>query len=135
MNEAQIKRELGAGAVFPVGEENPYGRFFDGKSYLKLLATRGVAVGNVTFAPGCRNHWHAHRGGGQILLCTGGRGYYQTWGAAARELRPGDVVEIGEEKHWHGAAPDSWFSHIAVEIPGGATEWLEPVSDAQYGAL
>ena len=124
--------------IFPVGEPNPFGRFFTGTSYLKMLTTEGVSIGNVTFEPGCRNHWHTHRasrGGGQILLCTGGRGWYQEWGKPARALQAGDVVCIpAGVKHWHGAAADSWFVHLAVEIPGedAGTEWLEPVDDRDY---
>ena len=129
-------------SVFPVGEKNvAFGQYFVGQSYLNMLTTQGVAIGNVTFEPGCRNNWHIHHaksGGGQILLCTAGRGYYQEWGQAPRELHPGDVVVIPPEvKHWHGAAPDSWFAHLAVEVPGEETsnEWLEAVSDEAYGAL
>ncbi len=98
-------------------------------------------MANVTFEPGCRNNWHIHKaakGGGQILLCAGGRGWYQEWGQAARELNPGDVVVIpAGVKHWHGAAKDSWFSHVAVEVPGEATanEWCEPVSADEYRRL
>ena len=129
-------------SVFPVGEKNTaFGKYFVGQSYLNMLTTRGVGIGNVTFEPGCRNNWHIHHaksGGGQILLCTAGRGYYQEWGQPARELHPGDVVEIPPEvKHWHGAAPDSWFAHLAVEVPGEETsnQWLEAVDEAKYGAL
>ena len=89
-----------------------------------------MSIANVTFAPACRNDWHIHRRGSQILLVTRWRGYYRAWGEPARELCPGDVVNIPPDvKHWHGAAPDSWFSHLAVEVPadGGATKWLEPV--------
>nr|WP_239458362.1 cupin domain-containing protein [Faecalicoccus pleomorphus] len=98
-------------------------------------------LANVTFEPGCRNNWHIHHaktGGGQILLCIAGRGYYQEWEKEARELHPGDVVVIPPEvKHWHGAAPDSWFSHIALEVPGDGTknEWCEPVSEEVYKNL
>ena len=98
-------------------------------------------MANVTFEPGCRNDWHIHRaarGGGQILLCTGGRGWYQVWGQEARELLPGDVAAIPAGiKHWHGAAKDSWFSHVAVECPGEETgnEWCEPVDGVQYDML
>lgn len=126
-------------SVFPRGEKNEaYAQYFDGQSYLNMLTTSGVVIGNVTFEPGCRNHWHIHHGGGQILLCTAGRGYYQEWGKPARELQPGDVVSIPPEvKHWHGAAPDSWFAHLAVEIPAenGSNEWLEAVSEEEYGQL
>ena len=100
------------------------------------MLTKGkIPVANVTFEPGCRNHWHIHHKGGQILLCVGGVGYYQEWGQPARRLVPGDVVEIAlEVKHWHGAAPDSWFSHIAIEVPaeGSSNEWCEEVSDEEY---
>ena len=86
-----------------------------GQSYLNMLTTEGVPIGNVTFAPGCRNNWHIHHKGGQILLVTAGRGYYQQWGRPPRELHPGDVVQIPPEvKHWHGAASDSRFAHLAV---------------------
>ena len=138
--------------IFPAGErfdnEN-----FSGEVWLKMLTGMPCPVANVTFAPACRNNWHTHRGG-QILLVTAGRGYYQEWGEDARELRAGDVVEIpaevarelragdvveipAEVKHWHGAAPDSWFSHIAIEIHPelGPATWLEPVSDEVYGKL
>ena len=126
-------------SVFPMGEKNDaYARYFVGQSYLKMLTTEGVVIGNVTFEPGCRNNWHIHHQGGQILLVTGGRGYYQEWGKPARELKPGDIVNIpANVKHWHGAKKDSWFSHIAVECPGEETsnEWCEPVTDAEYAAL
>lgn len=128
--------------VFPRGPKNEaYAPYFTGTSYLTMLSTEQVVIGNVTFEPGCRNHWHIHhakKGGGQILLVTEGRGYYQEWGKAPRELLPGDVVNIPAEiKHWHGAAPDSWFAHLAVEVPAedGRTEWCEPVSDEIYGKL
>ncbi len=139
MNKEQIKKELGPRAVFDIGEENSaFAQFFVGQSYLSMLTTEGVLIGNVTFEPGCRNNWHIHHaksGGGQILLCTAGRGYYQEWGKEAQELHPGDVVVIpAGVKHWHGAAPDSWFAHLAVEVPGedARNEWLEAVSDEEY---
>ena len=100
-----------------------------------------MSIANVTFEPGCRNNWHiyhAGQGGGQILVCVAGRGYYQEESQAARPLTPGDVVNIpAGVKHWHGAAPDSWFSHLAIEVPSldGRTEWLEPVDDEAYGKL
>ena len=126
-------------SVFPMGEKNEaFGRYFIGQSYLNMLTTQGVSIGNVTFEPGCRNNWHIHHKGGQILLVTAGRGYYQEWGREARELKPGDVVQIPPEvKHWHGAAPDSWFAHLAVKVPapGASNEWLEPVSQQEYGKL
>ena len=126
---------------FPVGEPNPFGQFFAGQSYLAPVSTEQVPVFNVTFEPGCRNNWHIHHaksGGGQMLICVGGRGYYQEWGKDAEAMTPGTVINIpAEVKHWHGAAPDSWFSHLALEIPGeeGSNEWLEPVSDEDYGKL
>ena len=127
--------------VFPRGEKNPYDQYCIGQSYLNMLSTEQVSVGNVTFEPGCRNNWHIHHadeGGGQILLVTGGRGWYQEWGKPARALEQGDVVNIpANVKHWHGAAADSWFCHLAVEVPAvnGSNEWCEPVSDEEYAAL
>ena len=128
--------------IFPRGGENTaFARYFVGKSYLNMLSTEQVSIGNVTFEPGCRNNWHIHRaarGGGQILLVTAGRGWYQEWGKPARALQAGDVVNIpANVKHWHGAARNSWFAHLAVEVPGEETanEWLEPVSDADYSQL
>ena len=133
-------------SVFPVGDKLPetFSKYFVGQAYLARLTRNGALncpISNVTFEPGCRNNWHIHHsknGGGQILVCVAGRGYYQEWGKPAQELRPGDVVNIPVGiKHWHGAAPDSWFSHLAVEVPGDETsnEWLEPVTDAQYDRL
>ena len=125
--------------VFGFGELNPYGKYFTGKSYLKPITTEnGVPMYNVTFEPKCRNNWHIHHKGGQILLVTQGRGWYQEWDKEPRELKAGDVVNIAPEtKHWHGAAKDSWFTHIAVEVPseGGSNEWLEPVTDEEYNKL
>ena len=125
--------------VFGFGELNPYGKYFTGKSYLKpITTTNGVPMYNVTFEPKCRNNWHIHHKGGQILLVTQGRGWYQEWGKEPRELKAGDVVNIPAEiKHWHGAAKDSWFTHIAIEVPseGGSNEWLEPVTDEEYNKL
>ena len=130
------------GGLFGLGAPNDaYAQYFVGRSYLKMLTTQGVPIANVTFEPGCRNNWHIHKaeqGGGQLLLCTAGRGWYQEWGKQARELPPGDVVTIpAGVKHWHGAARDSWFSHLAVEVPGEqtASEWLEPVDEETYGTL
>ena len=131
--------DLGPGAVFPLGDKNDaYAQYFVGQSYLNMLSLEGVNIGNVTFEPGCRNNWHIHHKGGQMLLVTAGRGYYQEWGKEAQELHSGDVVNIpAEVKHWHGAAADSWFAHLAVEIPaeGASNEWLEAVSDEDYGKL
>ena len=129
-------------SVFPTGEPNDaYAQYFSGQSYLQYLSTQQVTVFNVTFEPTCRNNWHIHHaksGGGQILICVAGRGWYQEWGKEAIEMRPGDVVNIGQGvKHWHGAAKDSWFQHLAIEVPGTeiANEWLEPVDDLQYAKL
>ena len=126
---------------FPVGEENPYGQFFVGRSYLAPLSTQQVPVYNVTFEPGCRNNWHVHHaasGGGQMLICVGGRGWYQEWGKAPVEMTPGTVINIpANVKHWHGAAADSWFSHLSIEVSGEnvSNEWLEKVSNEEYCKL
>jgi quercetin dioxygenase-like cupin family protein len=131
--------------VFGTGVPNDgFAKYFIGNSYLNALVGRdesAVTLTNVTFEPGCRNNWHIHhadKGGGQILVCTAGEGWYQEEGKPARELKPGTVVVIpAGVKHWHGAKKDSWFSHISVEVPGENTsnEWLEPVTDEQYDAL
>ena len=125
--------------VFPIGAPNDaFAKYFIGQSYLAPLSTQQVGIYNVTFEPSCRNNWHIHHaknGGGQILVCVAGRGYYQEWGKPAQELRPGSVVNIPVGvKHWHGAAPNSWFSHLAVEVPGDETsnEWLEAVDNTVY---
>lgn len=126
-------------SIFPIGNKNDaYAKYFIGQSYLNMLSLEQVVIGNVTFEPGCRNNWHIHhadKGGGQILLVTEGSGYYQEWGKAPRKLSPGDVVNIpAGVKHWHGATQNSWFAHLAVEVPSenGCTEWCEPVSDEEY---
>ena len=128
--------------VFPIGEpNNAFAQYFTGRSYLAPISKDQVGIFNVTFEPGCRNNWHIHnadKGGGQILVCVAGRGYYQEWGREAVEMKPGYCINIPTGvKHWHGAAPDSWFSHLAIEVPGknGSNEWLEPVDDKQYGNL
>ena len=128
--------------IFPIGKPNDgFAQYFIGQSYLAPVSTEQVGIFNVTFEPGCRNNWHVHhadKGGGQILVCVAGRGYYQEWGKEAVEMKPGDCINIPVGvKHWHGAAPDSWFSHLAVEVPGenGSNEWLEAVDDEQYGVL
>ena len=132
------------GGLFGQGEENTaYAKYFIGKSYLKPLTdpSKTVFVANVTFEPGCRNNWHVHhakQGGGQLLICVDGEGWYQEEGKPTQSLRPGDVVTIpAEVKHWHGAKKDRWFSHLAVEVPGEETsnEWLEAVDDEAYSAL
>ncbi|MFC6274523.1 cupin domain-containing protein [Levilactobacillus tangyuanensis] len=130
--------EIKNGVIFPAGDKNvAYQDVFVGQSYLQGLVNDpdvSVGVGNVTFEPGCRNNWHIHHDGFQILLVTGGEGWYQEAGHAARRLKPGDVVVTKDGvKHWHGATKDSWFSHIA--ITAGTPEWLEPVSDEDYAAL
>ena len=139
MDTEKMKQDLGGGNVFEVGEPNTaFAQYFIGQSYLKMLTTERVGVGNVTFEPGCRNNWHIHHKGGQILLVTGGRGWYQEWGKPALKLKPGDVVNIpAGVKHWHGASANSWFQHLALEVPGEncKTEWCEPVSDEEYDKL
>ena len=129
-------------SVFPLGNPNTaFAQYFDGQSYLAPVSTEQVGIFNVTFEPGCRNHWHIHHaknGGGQILIAVAGRGWYQEWGKEAIEMKPGDVVNIpANVKHWHGAAKDSWFQHLAVEVAGEETsnEWCEAVSPEDYAKL
>lgn len=124
--------------VFEQGESNPYGQYFTGQTYLTMLNGRddvfNAPIGNVTFEPGARTNWHKHSGG-QILLVLNGEGRYQEKGKDIRVLRKGDVVRIVPNiEHWHGAAPDSWMTHISLEtnVPDNVTTWLEPVSDAEY---
>lgn len=141
MNEEEFNKEN----VFGKGQENTsYAQYFVGNSFLNMLTVPGesaVFLANVTFEPGCRNNWHIHhatKGGGQILVCTAGSGWYQEEGKDAVSLEPGTVITIQPEvKHWHGAKADSWFSHIAIEEPGEncKNEWCEPVSDEQYNKL
>ncbi len=131
--------------IFGLGQPNDaFAKYFTGQSFLNPLTdpTKAhIALANVSFEPGCRNNWHIHhatQGGGQILLCIAGEGWYQEEGKAAQSLKPGDVVTIpANVKHWHGAKRDSWFSHIAFEAPGEetSTEWCEPVSDEEYNKL
>lgn len=132
------------GGMFGLGQPNDaYAQYFVGQSYLNVLSKPGdpLAISNVTFEPGCRNNWHIHHaasGGGQVLICVDGEGWYQEEGKPAQSLKPGDVVEIpANVKHWHGAKQNSWFSHLAFEIPGTKTtnEWLEPVDDEIYKKL
>lgn len=132
------------GGLFGLGKPNTaYAQYFTGESFLNPLTdpTKTVFLANVTFSPACRNNWHIHHaksGGGQLLLCTDGLGWYQEAGKRAQALHPGDVVTIpAEVKHWHGAQKDCWFSHIAIECPGEeiSNEWCEPVTDAEYAAL
>ena len=128
--------------MFPLGRPNDaYAQYFIGQSYLAPISTQQIHIFNVTFEPGCRNNWHIHhadQGGGQILICTAGKGWYQQWGEKAIELHPGDVINIPVGvKHWHGATRDSWFNHLAIEVPGVNTtnEWLEPVDAQDYDQL
>lgn len=128
--------------IFPIGEPNDaFAKYFVGKSYLAPISKEQISISNVTFEPGCRNNWHIHKAskcGGQILICVAGKGYYQEWGKEAKMLHPGDVVNVpAGVKHWHGAAPDSWFSHLAIEVPAenGSNEWLEVVDDKTYSKL
>ncbi len=142
--EEQNKNE-NHGGMFGIGEPNTaFAQYFIGNSYLKPLTKPGasvVSIANVTFEPGCRNNWHIHhatKGGGQILVCVEGEGWYQEEGKPAQSLQPGDVITIpANVKHWHGAKKDSWFSHLAVEVPGEDTsnEWCEAVSDEEYEKL
>lgn len=141
-DETDAKSAHANAMAFPIGQPNDgFAQYFTGRSYLAPLSVEQVGIFNVTFEPGCRNYWHIHhadKGGGQILICVAGRGWYQEWGQAAQVLHPGDVVNIPVGvKHWHGAAEDSWFSHLAVEVPGenGSNEWLEAVEDAAYSSL
>ncbi len=128
--------------LFPIGQPNDaFAQYFIGQSYLEPLSTEQVPVFNVTFEPGCRNNWHIHHAtseGGQMLICIGGRGWYQEEGKEAVALTPGTVINIpANVKHWHGAAKDSWMSHLAIEVKGqdASTQWCEPVSDEQYNGL
>lgn len=133
--KARFQQEM----IFPIGEPNTaYARYFQGNSYLARISSEQVQIANVTFEPGCRNNWHIHRateGGGQMLIGVAGRGWYQEEGKPAQEILPGTVIHIpANVKHWHGAAADSWFAHLAFEVPGegASNEWLEPVSDDDY---
>ena len=133
------------GGMFGLGEPNTgFAQYFIGNSYLNPLTKPGkspIFIANVTFEPACRNNWHIHHastGGGQILICVDGEGWYQEEGNEARSLKPGDVVVIpANVKHWHGAKKDCWFSHLAFEVPGEDTsnEWCEPVTNEEYNKL
>ena len=136
--KAAFQREMS----FPIGEPNTaYARYFTGNSYLARISTEQIPFANVTFEPRCRNNWHIHKatkGGGQMLVGVAGRGWYQEEGKPAVELLPGTVIHIpAGVKHWHGAAADSWFAHLAFEIPGenATNEWLEPVTDEEYDRI
>ena len=130
--EAREMEKYQKSLFFPIGEPNDaYARYFSGRSFLAPVSTEQIPVFNVTFEPGCQNNWHIHHaksGGGQMLICVGGRGWYQEWGKDPIEMTPGTVINIpANVKHWHGAAEDSWFSHLAIEVAGEetSTEWLE----------
>lgn len=139
------KQEFDKVNVFGIGEANTmFGQYFDGNSYVNPLTdpkADSLFLANVTFEPGCRNHWHIHHaasGGGQILICTAGEGWYQEEGKDPVSLVPGTIITIpANVKHWHGAKKDSWFSHISIEVPGTecSNEWCEPVSEQAYFSL
>lgn len=139
------KKEFDKANKFGTGNPNDaFAKYFVGNSFLNPLTNpkdTAVFLDNVTFEPGCRNNWHIHHaktGGGQLLICTAGEGWYQEEGKDAVELKEGTVITIPPEvKHWHGAKKDSWFSHIAVEVPGEETsnQWCEEVSDEEYNKL
>ncbi len=136
--KAKFQKEM----IFPIGDANTaYAKYFIGNSYIARVSTSQVPVANVTFEPRCRNNWHIHHassGGGQMLIGVAGRGWYQEEGKAPVEILPGTVIHIpANVKHWHGAQADSWFAHLAFEVPGDDTsnEWLEPVTDEVYDSL
>ena len=136
--KARFQQEM----IFPIGEPNTaYAKYFTGNSYLSRISDEQVPIANVTFEPGCRNNWHIHhatKGGGQMLIGVAGRGWYQEEGKPAQEILPGTVIHIpAGVKHWHGAAADSWFAHLAFEISGenASNEWLEPVTNEEYGKV
>lgn len=138
-NTEDAKTRFQQEMIFPIGEPNTaYAQYFKGNSYLARVSGEQVSIANVTFEPGCRNNWHIHhatKGGGQMLIGVAGRGWYQEWGKPAKAILPGTVIHIpAGVKHWHGAADDSWFAHLAFEIEGenASNEWLEPVSDIDY---
>ena len=139
---ASQREEFARSMIFPIGEPNTaYAKYFIGNSYLAQISDSQIPFANVTFEPGCRNNWHIHKadnGGGQMLVGVAGRGWYQEEGKPAVEILPGTVIHIpANVKHWHGAAKDSWFAHLAFSVPGEKTEnvWLEPVSDEEYDRL
>lgn len=136
--KAAFQREM----IFPIGEPNTaYAKYFTGNSWLARVSTEQIPFANVTFEPRCRNNWHIHhatKGGGQMLVGVAGRGWYQEEGKPAQEILPGTVIHIpANVRHWHGAANNSWFAHLAFEIPGENTsnEWLTPVTDEEYDKL
>nr|WP_239406354.1 cupin domain-containing protein [Elusimicrobium sp. An273] len=137
--ETQVMKKAPIDTIFNQGEPNPYGKFFTGQTYLNMLSPKddvfNAPIGNVTFEPGARTHWHKHDGG-QILLVLNGEGRYQEKGKEIQILHKGDIVRIAPGvTHWHGAAPESWFVHISLETnahQNGQTEWLDAVTDEQY---
>ena len=136
------QKEHEASMIFPLGKLNQaMESCAAGRNYISSVSDDLLKIDNITYEPGSRTSWHIHHAdkhGGEVLICVAGRGFYQEWGKDAVEMKPGDCVNIPVGvKHWHGAAPDSWFSHLAVEVPGkdGTNEWLEPVTDGQYGIL
>ena len=136
------KAEFQRSMFFPIGNPNAaYAKYFTGNSYLAVVSDQQVPIFNVTFEPGCRNNWHIHhakKGGGQMLVGVGGRGWYQEEGKPAQEILPGTVIHIpANVKHWHGAAKDSWFAHLAFEVEGTETsnEWCSPVTDEEYAEV
>ena len=140
--ETDAKSAHANAMIFPIGQPNDgFAQYFIGQSYLAPLSTQQVGIFNVTFEPGCRNNWHIHhadKGLSLIQLCVAGQGWYQEWGKEPQALHPGDVVNIPVGvKHWHGAAADSWFSHLAIEVPGenASNEWLEAVDDLAYSKI
>ena len=144
MYKMNDKEKFDKGNIFGLGKFNDaYAKYFTGNSYLNSLTNPNetIFLANVTFEPSCRNNWHIHKsssGGGQVLICICGEGWYQEEGKDAQELKPGMVITVpANVKHWHGAKKDSWFSHIAVEVPGENTEniWCEPVTDEEYNNL
>ena len=139
---ASQREEFARSMIFPIGEPNTaYAKYFIGNSYLAQISDSQIPFANVTFEPGCRNNWHIHKaenGGGQMLVGVAGRGWYQEEGKPAVEILPGTVIHIpANTKHWHGAAKDCWFAHLAFSVPGENTEniWLEPVTDEEYDKL
>ena len=145
-NVLNMKNETIFPQIFPQGDRLPeeFSRYFTGQAYLASISNNealGTHISNVTFEPGCRNNWHIHhatQGGGQMLIGIAGRGWYQEEGKAAVEILPGTVIHIpANVKHWHGAAANSWFAHLAFELSGENTsnEWLEPVTDEEYDKI
>lgn len=139
---ADAKEAFQQEIMFPIGNPNDaYAKYFIGQSYLASVSGQPFPMYNVTFEPGCRNNWHIHhatKGGGQVIICIGGKGWYQEYGKDAVELLPGKAIVIPEGvKHWHGAQKDTWMAHLAFDVPGenASSEWLEPVTDEAYEKL